>query len=104
MNHNIFQNKNQLQTVDMFDKRVLIKSFNLRDCTLREFNSRKDPCLLYQMKQCSAPCVGKIDDISYSEDLTLCLDFFRGNGDKSISVLAATEISPLSFRAAPPIC
>ncbi len=67
--------------------RVLIKSFNLRDCTLREFNSRKDPCLLYQMKQCSAPCVGKIDDISYSEDLTLCLDFFRGNGDKSISVL-----------------
>jgi excinuclease ABC subunit C len=35
--------------------RILTKSFALRDCSLTEFKSRKTPCLLHQMKQCSAP-------------------------------------------------
>jgi excinuclease ABC subunit C len=58
--------------------RVLTKSFGLRDCSLTEFRSRKTACLLHQMKQCSAPCVGIIDDKKYEEELNLVLGFFQG--------------------------
>jgi excinuclease ABC subunit C len=58
--------------------RVLTKSFGLRDCSLSEFKSRKTPCLLYQMKQCSAPCVQLIDDKKYEEVLNTAIGFFQG--------------------------
>jgi len=67
--------------------RILMKSFQLRDCNLREFNSRKEPCLLYQIKQCSAPCVGKISQESYNQDLQLALNFFENKTDQSLEVL-----------------
>jgi len=67
--------------------RILMKSFQLRDCTLREFNSRKEPCLLYQIKQCSAPCVGKISRSDYQHDLQLALNFFENRQDESLEVL-----------------
>jgi excinuclease ABC subunit C len=67
--------------------RVLVKSFKLRDCSLREFRSRKEPCLLYQIKQCSAPCVGEVTDSTYSEDLNLALSFIKGKGTKGLKVL-----------------
>jgi excinuclease ABC subunit C len=57
--------------------RVLTKSFMLRDCTLTEFKSRKTPCLLYQMQQCTAPCVGHIDESGYADDLKLATGFFQ---------------------------
>ena len=58
--------------------RVLTKSFGLRDCSLTEFKSRKTPCLLYQMKQCSAPCVGYRNQKDYESDLGTALGFFQG--------------------------
>lgn len=58
--------------------RVLTKSFGLRDCSLNEFKSRKTPCLLYQMKQCSAPCVGYRSQEEYQGDLQSALGFFQG--------------------------
>jgi excinuclease ABC subunit C len=58
--------------------RVLTKSFGLRDCSLSEFKSRKTPCLLYQMKQCSAPCVQLIDEKKYEEVLSTAIGFFQG--------------------------
>jgi excinuclease ABC subunit C len=58
--------------------RVLTKSFSLRDCSLSEFRGRKTPCLLYQMKQCSAPCVGLINPKEYEEDLNMALGFLQG--------------------------
>lgn len=58
--------------------RVLTKSFSLRDCSLTEFRSRKTPCLLHQMRQCSAPCVGLIDKNQYEEDIKLALGLFQG--------------------------
>ncbi|WP_290734386.1 excinuclease ABC subunit UvrC [Halobacteriovorax sp. JY17] len=67
--------------------RILTKSFNLRDCTLKDFNSRKEPCLLYQMKQCSAPCVNYISNEEYKKDLDLALSFFRGAGTKGLKEL-----------------
>ena len=58
--------------------RILTKSFTLRDCTLTEFKGRKTPCLLYQMKQCSAPCVQFISEADYLQDLNLALGFLQG--------------------------
>lgn len=58
--------------------RILTKSFRLRDCSLTEFKSRKTPCLLYQMKQCSAPCVGLRSELDYGRDLRDAMGFFQG--------------------------
>lgn len=57
--------------------RVLTKVFQLRDCSLNEFKGRKTPCLYYQMKQCSAPCVDYISQENYLKDLEMSLSFFQ---------------------------
>ena len=67
--------------------RVLTKSFSLRDCKLSDFKTRKEPCLLYQMKQCTAPCVGKISEAEYQRDLNLARDLFSGSGSKTLKEL-----------------
>ncbi|WP_127718009.1 excinuclease ABC subunit UvrC [Halobacteriovorax sp. HLS] len=67
--------------------RILTKSFALRDCSIREFLSRKEPCLLYQMKQCSAPCVGLITQEQYQRDLNLALSFFQGSPKEALENL-----------------
>ncbi len=66
---------------------TLTKCFSLRDCKLTDFKARKEPCLLYQMKQCTAPCVGKISVSDYEKDLFLARDMFSGTGAKTIKEL-----------------
>ena len=67
--------------------RILTQSFKLRDCKLSEFNKRKEPCLLYQMHQCSAPCVDKISAEDYAKDLRQAREIFSGSGQKTIKAL-----------------
>ena len=64
--------------------RVITKSFGLRDCSIKEFNSRTRPCLLYQIKQCSAPCVKYIEEGEYDKNLNFALSLFEGKGKKAL--------------------
>jgi excinuclease ABC subunit C len=57
---------------------VVTKAFQLRDCSDYDFKTRKTPCILFQMNQCSAPCVGEISQNEYAKDLGHALDVFRG--------------------------
>ncbi len=57
---------------------ALEKLFLLRSCTDSFFNNRDRPCLLYQIKRCSAPCVGRIDDAAYGELVADAKSFLDG--------------------------
>ena len=59
--------------------RTITKAFSLRDCSDWDFSSRKTPCILYQMNQCSAPCVNYISKEDYNKDLEDALKVLRGN-------------------------
>ena len=48
----------------------LQKIFRLRNCSASTFNNRSRPCIEYQMKRCSAPCVNLISKSNYAEDIS----------------------------------
>ncbi|MCE3255900.1 MAG: uvrC [Rickettsiaceae bacterium] len=56
----------------------LKKSFLLRSCSDNEFKSRTKPCMEYQIKRCSAPCVGNITQDDYGQLIKEVLDFLGG--------------------------
>jgi excinuclease ABC subunit C len=57
---------------------ALQKLFLLRSCTDSFFSRRDRPCLLYQIKRCSAPCVNRIDAAAYAELVSEAKDFLGG--------------------------
>ena len=57
---------------------ALQKLFLLRSCTDGFFKTRDRPCLLYQIKRCSAPCVGRIDPPGYAELVSDAKQFLAG--------------------------
>lgn len=52
------------------------KVYKMRTCSDLEFNKRKEPCILYQMKQCSAPCVGLIQQDEYGKSIIEIKELF----------------------------
>jgi excinuclease ABC subunit C len=56
----------------------LEKAFLLRSCSDHYFATRKRPCLLYQIKRCSAPCVGKVVLADYLQLVKQTKDFLAG--------------------------
>jgi excinuclease ABC subunit C len=68
---------------------ALQKLFLLRSCTDGFFKTRDRPCLLYQIKRCSAPCVGRIGVEDYAELVGDAKDFLAGKSTKVQTKLGA---------------
>lgn len=58
---------------------TLQKLFNVRQCENSYYAQRKRPCLQYQIKRCTAPCVGLISPEDYKKDVDNSLKFLQGN-------------------------
>ncbi|WP_159978126.1 MULTISPECIES: excinuclease ABC subunit UvrC [unclassified Novosphingobium] len=82
---------------------ALQKLFLLRSCTDSFFARRDRPCLLYQIKRCSAPCVGRIDEADYDELVREAKDFLGGKSNavqRKIEVQMAEAAQDLDFERA----
>ena len=67
----------------------LQKAFLLRNCSDATFESRTRPCLLYQIKRCSAPCVGHISKQDYAASVHDAERFLSGRSTRIQEELAA---------------
>lgn len=61
---------------------LLQKLFLLRHCTNAVFKAAKRPCLEYQIKRCTAPCVGLIDKADYDESVGQAVAFLNGKSSE----------------------
>ena len=86
------------------DALVLLKKiFNVRQCTNSFYRSRSRPCLEYQIGLCSAPCVGKVTDVKYAQDVEMVTLFLNGKSGRLLSKISQKmkqASTDLDFEAA----
>ncbi len=63
----------------------LQRIFKLRDCEDAMFRNRSRPCLQYQIKRCTAPCVGKVSEEEYARQIHQAELFLKGKNETLIS-------------------
>ena len=83
--------------------KMLQKIFQLRVCDESTFKNRKRPCILYQIKRCSAPCVEYIDKNEYKKSVNEAIQFVSGKSreiQKSLSKQMETASDKLDFEKA----
>lgn len=67
---------------------LLQKLFRIRQCEDSFFRNRSRPCLQYQIKRCTAPCVGLISEQDYAQDLRHASMFLEGKNSTVIKEIA----------------
>ncbi len=81
----------------------LQKLFLLRSCTDSFFANRTRPCLLHQIRRCSAPCVGRVDEAGYAELVRDAKDFLGGRSTKiqqKLQALMSDASDAMNFELA----
>ncbi len=68
---------------------LLQKMFQIRQCEDSTFMNRSRPCLQYQIKRCTAPCVSYISELAYKKDISHAILFLRGKSEQIINELVA---------------
>ncbi len=66
---------------------LLQKLFPVRQCEEHFYRNRSRPCLQYQIKRCSAPCVGLVTEEQYAEDVRHAVMFLQGKDNAIIDEL-----------------
>ena len=61
---------------ELFD--LVVRLFKIRQCSDEDFRRRTSPCLLYQLEQCTAPCVRKVSKEDYSKQVSAACVFLDG--------------------------
>ena len=82
---------------------ALQRAFLLRSCSDSFFEARTRPCLLYQIKRCSAPCTQEIDFAGYAELVREANEFLSGRSrlvQKEMAVEMDTASAALDFERA----
>ncbi len=83
--------------------KILQKIFQIRVCDDTVFKNRERPCILYQIKRCSAPCVGHIEEAQYKKTVSDAIDFISGKSrriQKSLSKDMEVASKELDFEKA----
>ena len=79
------------------------KIFKVRNCSDNTFANRTRPCIEFQMKRCSAPCVQKINKVDYFEDISSAKSFLSSSDTKTVQRLTSDiekAVSKLDFEKA----